>query len=402
MRAVVGWGIAGIVTCAVAVAHAQGHPRGTQAGTNEFAVRPLRSEPKIAWDLKTSYRDSAEIVVVGNVLITGNGNGKGGTFAYDARTGKKLWSKPGHMRGGPAVDGNAAYVVNDIGSNRFRLAKLALGTGKQQWAVEAQDLGHPNGGAPLVVDGRVILVNNDRSITAYDAATGKQAWTRAVADICSPVLAAADGRIYFAGALKDSPKGITVLEPATGETTSYKLPGGECSEAVAIQDATLVAIADHVVVAVDARTGAKRWEQKLTYQERGFTKTVPLAGEPTIASGIVYVQSPQMIYGFELASGRQVFDLAVGRDDARLVAAGGVLYITSDALNQEAGKGGGWVSAIDLATKQVLWRVRAKLPDKYNAEGSWRTRYMFPVDDGLYFENESRLVKLAGAAPTKR
>jgi outer membrane protein assembly factor BamB len=348
-----GWGIAGIVTCAVAVAHAQGHPRGTPAGTNEFAVRPLRDEPKIAWDLKTPYRDSAEIVVAGNVLITGNGNGKGGTFAYDARTGKKLWSKPGHMRGGPAVDGDAAYVVNGIGSNRYRLAKLALGTGKQQWAVEAQDLGHPNGGAPLVIDGRVILVNNDRSITAYDAAT------------------------------------------------SYKLPGGECSEAVAIRDATLVAIVDRVLVAVDAGTGAKRWEQKLTYQERGFTKTVPLAGEPTIANGIAYVQSPQRIYGFELASGRQVFDLAIGRDDARLLAAGGVLYVTSDALNQEAGKGGGWISAIDLATKQVLWRVRAKLPDKYNAEGSWRTRYMFPVDDGLYFENESRLVKLAGAAPAK-
>lgn len=385
--------VAGVITCAVAVANAE-NPRGTQAGTNTFTVTPLTNEPKIAWDLKTPYRDSAEIVVSKNVLVTGNGNGKGGTFAYDTRNGKKLWSKPGHMRGGPAVDGSAVYVVNGIGSNRFRLARLEIATGKQTWAVDGVDLGHPGSSAPVVVGGRVVLVNYDRTISAYDAATGAQAWTQAVDRVCSPVLSVDDGLIYFAGAMKGGAKGISVIDPASGKVTSYKLPTGECSEAVAIHDGTLVTITDRTVVAVDAKTGAKRWEHKVTYQERGFTKYVALAGEPTIASGVVYVQGPQMIYGFELATGKQVFDFAIGRDEARLVSAGGLLYVTSDANNQEADKGGGWISAIELASKKVLWRVRAKKPDKYNTEGNWRTRFMYPVDDGLYFENESRLVKL--------
>jgi outer membrane protein assembly factor BamB len=374
--------------------------RGTPEGTNEFSARPLRSEPKVAWDLKTPYRDSGALVASERVLITGNINGKGGTFAYDAGSGKKLWSKPGQMRGAPTIDGGFVYVVNDIGKNRFRLAKLAVASGKQQWAVEAEDLGHGDA-APLVIDGRVFLVSRDQSIAGYDAASGKQLWRQTKIGICSAALVAGGGHIYFSGSLTGTAGGITVLEPDSGKATAFKLGSGGCGGELALQNGTLVTTVDGVLTALDAGTGAVRWQQKLTYQERGFTKTTQLGGEPTITGGNVYVQSPLAIYGFDLKTGRQVFELALGRNNDRMIATGGVLYIGSDANDTTERGGAGWVSAIDLATKQVLWRFRARQPDKYNSDGKWPTRFMLPVDDGLYLENESRLVKLSATPPAK-
>lgn len=52
------------------------------------------------------------------------------------------------------------------------------------------------------------------------------------------------------------------------------------------------------------------------------------------------------------------------------------------------------VHAIDLASKQVLWGHATGRPNQYDPTGRWATRFLLPVDNGLYYENEQLIVKL--------
>lgn len=170
--------IACLVLLASTAALAQSNDRGSVSGTGHHPVTPLTAEPRVVWDTKTGYRDSVGMVASGQVLVTGNPNGTGGTYAYDLATGKRLWRVPGHIRGTPAVDDTSAYAVNALPKGfRFRLSKLDLKTGKAQWSYDDENLG---GGTPLLVGNVVVLVSeNKRIITALDRATGARLWRRA-------------------------------------------------------------------------------------------------------------------------------------------------------------------------------------------------------------------------------
>lgn len=389
-----------LLTLLTGSAAAQSNPRGTNSNTNEYSVRPLTAEPRTAFDLKVKYRDSGAIVASGNVIVTGNINGKGGTFGYDAAKGKLLWSVKGHMRGEPAIDGTAAYAVNDAGGGTFRLAKLNLKTGKALWSVSGKDLGNHEA-APLVADGRVLLVHNSGDVAAYDAATGKSIWTLPATRTCSPVLALGKGVVIFAGMLgTEDMKTLHGLDPATGKVLwSTSVAKRDCPNAPAIADGRVLVRTYNNLFAFDATTGALAWKYEHVVTVNG-RKEIRNLRAVTVSKGVVYTSTQSAILGFDLAKGTPVFDLPFelpsDSHDVRMPIAGGVLYVSGNAeLPRETGMGGGWVYAIDLATKKVLWRFHASKPDGYgNKQGTWTTRYILPVDDGVIVESEQRLVKL--------
>lgn len=384
---------------------AQTNVRGAVDGTNDYRVKALRDEPVVAWDITTKYRDSSALAISGTVLVTGNTSGKGGTFAYDTRTGKVLWKVPGHMRGEPAVDATAAYAVNAV-SKGLRLSKLDLRTGKVLWSVEGAELGSHDA-APLVSDGRVFLVGNGTgTVTAYDAGSGKQLWQLAGAKTCSPSLATAGGLVFFNGGVKGDSNTLTALDAATGGVVWSAQPATgarpECTTAAAISGGLVITRLDAQLFAFDAKTGAPRWKQAVRMTAESRQRT-PQLSEPTITGGVVYTSTTTGVSGYKLDSGALVFELAhemsAGSADIRMAAAGGVLYLQGNVeLPRDRGRGSGYVYAIDLQTKAILWRFHASKPDNYsNRDGTWATRYLLPVDDGLYVENESRLVKLVAA-----
>jgi len=173
----------GAILLSLAAAFSQTSIRGTNEGANEYQAAPLRTEPKVAWETKTGYRDSGAIVMAAGALVTGNTNGRGGVFGYDAATGRRLWSIPRHMRGEPATDGAAAYAVNDADRNQFRLIKIDPKSGRVLWAVQEEDLGNHEG-APLVAEGRVFLSSRNHKLSAYDASTGKVLWELTGTQVC--------------------------------------------------------------------------------------------------------------------------------------------------------------------------------------------------------------------------
>ncbi len=147
----------------------------------------------IAWftDLPDPRGQEATPVVVDGKMFISTAWSK--VFAYDAKTGKPLWSFD------PAVDKARGVkaccdVVNRgvafwkgsvfVGTIDGRLISLDASTGKQLWSAQTLDL-ESNGtitGVPRVVNDKVVIGFGGAEfgargyVTAYDAATGKQAW----------------------------------------------------------------------------------------------------------------------------------------------------------------------------------------------------------------------------------
>ncbi len=147
----------------------------------------------IAWfaDLPDARgQEATPVVVDGKMFITGPWSK---VFAYDAKTGKSLWTydpKVDQARGVKAccdvVNRGVAFWKGQlfVGTIDGRLVSLDAATGKEIWGQQTLDT-KGNGtitGVPRVVKDKVIIGFGGAEfgvrgyVTAYDAATGKQAW----------------------------------------------------------------------------------------------------------------------------------------------------------------------------------------------------------------------------------
>ena len=147
----------------------------------------------IAWfaDLPDARGQEATPVVVDGKMFISTAWSK--VFAYDAKTGKPLWSLDPEVdkaRGVKAccdvVNRGVAFWKGSVfvGTIDGRLISLDATTGKQNWSAQTLDL-ESNGtitGVPRVVKDKVVIGFGGAEfgargyVTAYDAATGKQAW----------------------------------------------------------------------------------------------------------------------------------------------------------------------------------------------------------------------------------
>ena len=97
---------------------------------------------------------------------------KGVVMAMDARTGGDVWrvqlGEP--LAAGVGSDGRWTAVVSDNSE------LIVIGSGREQWRrrIAAQVYT-----APLVAGGRVFVLASDRSVVAFDAATGHRLWAQA-------------------------------------------------------------------------------------------------------------------------------------------------------------------------------------------------------------------------------
>ncbi|WP_309087327.1 PQQ-dependent dehydrogenase, methanol/ethanol family [Phenylobacterium sp.] len=147
----------------------------------------------LAWyaDFDTDRGQEATPLVVDGVLYTTTTWSK--VFAFDAKTGKQLWKFDPKVEGAKGFNA-CCDVVNRgvalwkgkvyVGTIDGRLIALDAKTGQQVWSVQTTDTSKPYTitGAPRVVKDKVLIGNGGAEygvrgyITAYDAATGKQAW----------------------------------------------------------------------------------------------------------------------------------------------------------------------------------------------------------------------------------
>ncbi|MEW9854969.1 PQQ-dependent dehydrogenase, methanol/ethanol family [Novosphingobium sp. M1R2S20] len=151
------------------------------------------SELKLAWhyDLEPGYSASTPLMADGKVFIT---TGHSHIRAFDAETGKELWDYDGGTREraksvlqmnwgnkGIAYDAGRVFLVTTDGY----VIALDATSGKEIWKTYdfPDDAPRNANGAPRAFAGKVIVgfggadISPARGfVTAYDAATGKQAW----------------------------------------------------------------------------------------------------------------------------------------------------------------------------------------------------------------------------------
>lgn len=110
-----------------------------------------------------------ELQVAGNTVYLSGADGS--IAAIDARTGADLWRANAGAASATGVgsDGKIAAVVtqaNDV---------VAFLEGRAAWR---QKLGAQAFTAPLVAGNRVFVLSADRSVTAFDGATGRKLWSQ--------------------------------------------------------------------------------------------------------------------------------------------------------------------------------------------------------------------------------
>ena len=171
----------------------------------------------------TNYSNPIVAVIDGVRMLIG-GNGDGGLYAMQARTGKPLWGIRLSERGlntSPVVDGNRVYIAHgednldtvEFGSIRcidgayFRTLEGDTDTeggkgfdltDKPEATLWRED-GEKTGYTGLLIDqkaGILYAVSDNGVLLAYDTKTGKRLWTHDLGNVGkgSPILA--DGKIY--------------------------------------------------------------------------------------------------------------------------------------------------------------------------------------------------------------
>lgn len=144
--------------------------------------------PKKLWRAKVGIGFSSMVVADGRVFTMGNAKDRDTVYAFDAVTGKKLWSHtyaadlgPLYYEGGPGatptVEGDAVYTISKWGD----VFCFAAADGKVRWQRQLRDQEGAKvadwgfSGAPMP-HGNLLLLNAGGAGFALDKRTGKTIW----------------------------------------------------------------------------------------------------------------------------------------------------------------------------------------------------------------------------------
>ncbi len=241
--------------------------------------------------------------------------GSQGLYCYDMQ-GKLVWSKdfglldagpPGYtdlqwgFASSPIIDEDRVYVQCDA-RNRAFVAALDLATGEEVWRTPRQEEG--TWSTPSVHRSRKrdqLIVNGFKHIGGYDLRTGKELWRMSGGgDIPVPTPVVSGRLIYITNAhgakapiyaISTKAKGDITL--ADGKSKSRHISwstekGGAYMQTPLVYRGLLYNCRDNGVLTVyDAKTGKKRYRERLGGGSTGFTAS-PVAGD-----GKVYFTSEE-------------------------------------------------------------------------------------------------------------
>jgi len=179
---------------------------------------------KRVWSFSWTYSPPSIGVATSGVTVDGSrvygGFGDALVRAFDANTGRVLWSTP--VRDGfsplttPAVSGGSVFVADRRGD----LYRLGATTGDRIWDFQFPALAERGSGSPLVSGSQVFMGADDGTLAAIDVETGRLVWrTRYAAGPIGPLAPAGDvllapvlgSRASIIGLVHD-PRGVLVSE----------------------------------------------------------------------------------------------------------------------------------------------------------------------------------------------
>jgi len=156
-------------------------------------------QPTREGDLRKAFNTPLVVRATGRLQLISPG--AKAAFAYDARTGKELWT--------------VRYPQHSTASRSLFAAGVAFVSigysGPELWAVRADGQGDvtdthvlwkckrgaPGKPSPVLVDGRIYMINDRGIASCLDAKTGEQIWQKRIGGNHSASPVWAEGRLYF-------------------------------------------------------------------------------------------------------------------------------------------------------------------------------------------------------------
>jgi outer membrane protein assembly factor BamB len=250
-------------------------------GTNRgavYAVHRRTGQSLWKWTGATNSILTAPAVGVGRVYVESSDNN---VYGLAAATGGRIWTftRPDGSLGysGPVflrdadpalaspsrIKGDALFVCGETTAYRLDPA-----TGKEVWHAY---VGGKSLATPAVGAGRIYVGGDGIGLTAFSAADGKPLWSftgRADKDWFGAPLCAADGTVY----VTTYNRYVYAVDGATGKQKWYYRLLGNALAAPALDPhgrtlyVTSGTFRDNpTLTALDARTGAKKWDARVGY-----------------------------------------------------------------------------------------------------------------------------------------
>jgi outer membrane protein assembly factor BamB len=345
--------VAAIIFPAVQASPAENWPmfHKTPSHTGYTNSVPIKTTPKILWSFETnsailsSVATSNDTVYVSNhsqtyALNISNGaelwetfggysspaiyngilyTGHDGGSAYNASTGKTIWSIPhnGSTTYSPIVVNGVVYIENGVD-----LYAVNAATGTQIWKVK-----NPVHTSPTYYNGHLYVGN-----TAFDASNGAKLWEFPL--FCVNLLstpAVYDGYVYFGA----GDRNVYCLNAQTGtKVWNYSTGSGITTSPAIANNRVFIGSTNGNLYAFDAKTGAKLWN----YSIERHAVTSSISSSPAVAQDVVYVVSNNgNLYAFDVFSGEKLWNLTISTSELGVipmsvspVISNGVIYIGSN------------------------------------------------------------------------
>ncbi len=263
------------------------------------------------------YQNISSPVMKDSVLYYGSDDTNGKQYAFNARTGKMMWSFSTREAScyPPAILGNS----NFFGSHGNKWYEIDNRTGK---LLKEKD---NNGGiccSSSIQDGIVYFVDWKGLLHAYNPKTATDNWTFNYGGKSFSSPAIVDGAAYL---VSEEGK-IFAINTKDGELIWTNKADDSMYRSPAVHNCIAVVITTNGhIYAFNTKDGTVLWD----VTKKGINNW-PAYTHPAIVGDVVYVGcSDGYMYAFELNSGRELWNFKTGLPIGTPVVDNGVVYFTS-------------------------------------------------------------------------
>lgn len=247
-------------------------------GVNFYEAYGVKQRPLVGTRRLRDYGYTSSPLIYGDWVIAEVGDDEGNLFAFDKRTGKRLWTSecndPAGHTGGVVpinVDGIDCVVVLTI--HQLLVVRLDKGHAGETLASFPWETDFANSIATPAVHGQSILITseyNQYSICRVDVSRegARQVWKQPYASgVCSPVIH--DGHVYWCW------RGLYCLDFETGKPIWRGGKFGDTASILATDDDRLIIWADRgeLVLAENAARSPGKYTE-LARRSRMFSSDV--------------------------------------------------------------------------------------------------------------------------------
>lgn len=288
------------------------------------------TDGSVAWSAPRSLGPSSPAAVVNGTVLFVEGGGDESVSASNSATPSPSVtpsSTPSPNRSGSPSSGAAASP--SATATTSTLVAIDGSTQRRLWTVALSDVSHTG----VLLAGNLAIVGaDDGTVTAVDAATGKQAWSADVGDHVLAPMAADDAQVYVC--VRPETNGtaqLVALTLADGSEAWRYQPTGSVVDlgapAVAAEGgtSTVYLVSSDAALRAIGPNGTQEWAEAL------YTSTS--GAPPAVSSDSVYVADQSgTVYAFDRSTGAERWRFATnhGAVGAPVVTSTAVLQPTSD------------------------------------------------------------------------